>query len=77
LLQALRVQVPGAAQEAARAVRETGRMKFLRPLYGALARDPSTRALAEETYAQAKPGYHPIARRVIEGVLASAAAGDA
>jgi aminopeptidase N len=77
LLQALRVQVPGAAQEAARAVRETGRMKFLRPLYGALARDPSTRALAEETYAQAKPGYHPIARRVIEGLLASAAAGDA
>ena len=75
LLQALRAKVPGAAQEAARAVRETGRMKFLRPLYSALAGDPATRALAEEAYAQAKPSYHPIARSVIEGVLA--AAGDA
>src|ERR1700730_10432521 len=75
LLQALRAKVPGAAQEAARAVRETGRMKFLRPLYSALAGDPAPRALAEEAYAQAKPSYHPIARSVIEGVLA--AAGDA
>jgi aminopeptidase N len=77
LLPALRAKVPGAAEEAARAVGETGRMKFLRPLYGALARDPATRALAEETYAQAKPSYHPIARGVIEAVLAAAAAGDA
>ena len=47
-----------------------GRMKYLRPLYGALGRHAETRALARATFAQAAAGYHSLSRRVIEGVLA-------
>ena len=43
-----------------------GRMKFLRPLYGALGATARTRALARETYAEAKPGYHTLSRMVAE-----------
>lgn len=75
LLCALRARLPGAAENAARLVRETGRMKFLRPLYRALAADPATRPLAERAYAGARAGYHPIARGVVEGLLAAPARG--
>jgi hypothetical protein len=34
-----------------------GRMKYLRPLYGALGRHPRTRALAREVFAEASPRY--------------------
>jgi len=47
-----------------------GRMKYLRPLYTALASDPATRATARELFARHAASYHPIARQVIEGVLA-------
>lgn len=46
-----------------------GRMKYLRPLYVALGRHPRTRALAREIFADARPGYHALSRRVIESVL--------
>ena len=46
-----------------------GRMKYLRPLYGALSRHPRTRALAREIFAEAKEGYHSLSRRVVESVL--------
>ncbi len=46
-----------------------GRMKYLRPLYRALAGRAETRKVAEECYQRYKPGYHPIAQQVIEGVL--------
>ena len=48
---------------------EVGRMKYLRPLYTALGRQPRTRALAREIYAQGKAGYHTLSRRVIESVM--------
>jgi leukotriene-A4 hydrolase len=44
-------------------------MKYLRPLYAALGRQPRTRALAREIFAGARPGYHALSRRVIESVL--------
>jgi leukotriene A-4 hydrolase/aminopeptidase len=47
-----------------------GRMKYLRPLYGALGRHARTRALAREIFAAASPGYHALSRRVVEGVMA-------
>jgi aminopeptidase N len=72
LLAALRAGLAGAAEDAATALRETGRMKYLRPLYTALAKAQATRALAESTYAEAQAGYHPIARAVVEGVIAAA-----
>jgi aminopeptidase N len=49
---------------------QVGRMKFLKPLYEALAKRPETRGVARATFDELKPRYHPIAQRVIEGVLA-------
>ena len=69
LVAALRAGAPGAAAQAQHVLLETGRMKFLRPLYGALAARPETKALAAQFYAEAKGRYHPIARSVIEGLL--------
>jgi hypothetical protein len=48
---------------------EVGRMKYLRPLYTALAQDNATRALAGELFERDRLRYHPIARQMVEGVL--------
>jgi leukotriene-A4 hydrolase len=48
---------------------EVGRMKYLRPLYAALGRHASTRALANEIYSKGKAGYHILSRRVIESTM--------
>jgi leukotriene-A4 hydrolase len=47
-----------------------GRMKYLRPLYGALGQHPRTRALAREIFGAAAPGYHFLSRHVVESVMA-------
>ncbi len=49
---------------------QVGRMKYLRPLYQALAADPGTRDRARQIYERAGAGYHPIARQIVESVLA-------
>ncbi|MBV8714163.1 MAG: M1 family metallopeptidase [Chloroflexi bacterium] len=46
-----------------------GRMKYLRPLYRALAEGNDTRALASQLFDQFAPRYHPIAREVVRAVL--------
>jgi len=46
-----------------------GRMKYLRPLYTALAAEPRTRELAATVFAQHRDAYHPIARQMVETVL--------
>jgi aminopeptidase N len=46
-----------------------GRMKYLKPLYQALAGRPETRALARRCFDANSAGYHPIARQVIESLL--------
>ncbi|WP_306589925.1 M1 family metallopeptidase [Geothrix sp. 21YS21S-4] len=51
-----------------------GRMKYLRPLYGALGRHARTRTLAREIFAAASPGYHGLSRRVVQSVLEAYAA---
>ena len=48
---------------------EVGRMKYLRPLYTALAADPMTRDTAASVFARNAASYHPIARQMVEGVL--------
>ena len=50
---------------------EVGRMKYLKPLYGALHGGEKTRALAQEIFAANAGGYHPIARGGIERLLAA------
>ena len=47
----------------------SGRMKFLKPLYLALAIRPETRERAGALFRRHRDRYHPIARRVIEEVL--------
>jgi aminopeptidase N len=46
-----------------------GRMKYLRPLYGALGGHARTRSLAREVFKEAAPGYHALSRRVVESVM--------
>jgi hypothetical protein len=53
-----------------RVVGEVGRMKYLRPLYTNLIRNPDTRQLASSLYAKNRAAYHPIAQQMVEGVLA-------
>lgn len=47
-----------------------GRMKYLRPLYQALARREATRPFARKLFDERRASYHPIAQQVIEGLLA-------
>ncbi len=55
---------------------DVGRMKYLRPLYLALAKDERTRPIAAQTFAQHGAGYHPIARQMVQGLLRDAGAGS-
>jgi aminopeptidase N len=48
---------------------QVGRMKYLRPLYSALAADPQTRPDAVRIFEKNRGGYHPIARQLVEGLL--------
>ena len=67
VLAALRAGLPGAVEAARRVALETGRMKYLRPIYQQLAK--SDRAAAERIFAEARVGYHHIARAVVGGLL--------
>ncbi len=46
-----------------------GRIKLIRPLYADLMRSPAGAGLARRVYAQARPGYHPIAQQALDRVV--------
>jgi aminopeptidase N len=46
-----------------------GRMKYLRPLYGAMGRHERTRQLARRAFAEAAPRYHALSRRLAASVI--------
>ena len=48
---------------------EVGRMKYLKPLYSALAKAEATREVARRCFERYQDGYHPIARGAIEAIL--------
>ena len=52
-----------------------GRLKYLRPIYAELVLTPDGRERAETIYERARPGYHAISQRTIDGILAQS--GDA
>jgi leukotriene-A4 hydrolase len=52
---------------------KVGRMKFLRPLYEALAKTPEGKERARAIYAKARSRYHPIAADAIDRILAAPA----
>jgi leukotriene-A4 hydrolase len=53
-----------------------GRLKFLRPLYDALARNPDACVLARECFERNRSRYHPIAVTVIGTRLSQAPCGS-
>lgn len=63
----LRAGLPEGIEGARRVLRETGRLKYLRPLFTELAR--RDRAAARRIFEEVRGGYHNIARAVIEGLL--------
>ncbi|MBW2734523.1 MAG: M1 family metallopeptidase [Deltaproteobacteria bacterium] len=48
---------------------QVGRMKFLKPLYGALWNNQETKAMAREIFDASREAYHPIAQGVVNGML--------
>ena len=70
----LRAGMPEAVDAARCVLLETGRMRYLRPIYTELARrDP---AAARRIYDEARGGYHHIARTVVEAVLKEQSGGE-
>ncbi|MBT8132193.1 MAG: leukotriene A4 hydrolase C-terminal domain-containing protein, partial [Gammaproteobacteria bacterium] len=47
-----------------------GRRKLITPLYEELVKTEQGKAFAERVYRQARPGYHPLAVRTVDGILA-------
>ena len=48
---------------------QTGRMKYLKPLYRALAGRDETKPLAQSLFAKLQGQYHPIAQQVVRSVV--------
>ena len=64
------------AQEAAgEFIQRVGRRKLILPIYKALVATPDGLAFAEQVFAKAKPGYHPITTASVQDMLAKAEGG--
>ena len=50
-------------------LKSVGRRKFLKPIYTELMKTPAGQARARAIYAEARPGYHPIAQATIDGIV--------
>lgn len=66
---ALEAGLERAAPLAQALLGRVGRMKYLKPLYRALAASEKTRPLALATFEANRARYHPIAQQVVAGVL--------
>jgi aminopeptidase N len=66
-----------ANAEIAKFLERVGRRKLIMPTYKELVKTPAGLALAEETFAKAKPGYHPITTGSVESTIADAKAAEA
>jgi len=49
-----------------------GRLYLTLPLYQALAATPAGLTYAEQVYAKAKSGYHPLTQQAVEAIFAKA-----
>ncbi len=59
---------------AAEFITRVGRRKLIMPTYNELVKTPEGLKLAEETFAKARPGYHPITTTSVEEAIAKAKA---
>ncbi len=57
-------------------IERVGRRKLIMPIYKELVKTPEGLVFARETFARARPGYHPITTATVEDTLAKAEAGD-
>ncbi|QSX78760.1 M1 family metallopeptidase [Agrilutibacter solisilvae] len=65
-----------AANEAISAfLQRVGRRKLIIPTYKELVKTPAGLKLAQDTFAKARPGYHPITSTTVEATIAEAAGG--
>jgi len=55
-------------------IQRVGRRKLILPVYAELVKTPEGLAFAQEIFAKAKPGYHPITTGTVEEMLAKAQA---
>jgi aminopeptidase N len=65
-----------ANAEIAKFLERVGRRKLIMPTYKELVKTPAGLALAEETFAKAKPGYHPITTGSVETTISDAKAAE-
>jgi leukotriene-A4 hydrolase len=72
LVAALRAHYAPALERADAFLGEVGRMKYLKPLYGALVATQEHRGKARELFQRYAERYHPIARQGVESILARA-----
>lgn len=63
---------PAAAEHMTR----IGRMYLTMPLYVALSKTPDGLAYAQQVYAEAKNGYHPLTQQAVEALFAKAKSGN-
>ena len=52
-----------------------GRRYLVVPLYEAFVKTPEGQAYAQQVYAKAKSGYHPMTQQAVEAVFAKAKKG--
>jgi len=67
--QAIRRDYQPAFEPMADFLQRIGRRKFVLPLFTALMENAAHHRYARETYAKARPGYHPITRSSVDEVL--------
>ena len=72
---AIRSGYTAAHAPATEFIARVGRRKLIMPTYEALVATPAGLKLAEETFAKARAGYHPITTGSVEAVIAKAKAG--
>jgi leukotriene-A4 hydrolase len=71
ILVQLRSGIPEGTASAREVLLSTGRLRHVRAIYSALCAHPELRDLALRIFAEAREGYHPIARARIEDLLRS------
>ena len=68
-----RLQHAFALEDAAEGIsaflQKIGRRKLIMPTYNELVKTPEGLKLAEETFAKAKPGYHPITTGSVQAAI--------
>jgi hypothetical protein len=66
---AIRNAYEPAYPELERYLTRIGRRKLIKPLYEDLMKTPQGTVLARKIYAQARPGYHPIAVTTLDAIV--------